>query len=83
MTAQVTHAMTETVTAGLAYGRYQVEDTFADDDLDNTNSIHRTVFWSPIDRVTFGQEIIWGNREDADGDSDSNVRLQASVQVNF
>lgn len=83
VTAQVTHAVTETITAGLAYGRYQAEDTFADGDLDNTNSVHGTVFWSPLDRVTFGQEIIWGNREDADGDSDSNVRLQASVQVNF
>jgi len=83
VTAQVTQALTPTVTAALAYGRYQAEDAFADEDLDNTNSIHGTLFWSPIKRVTFGSEVIWGNREDADGDSDSNVRLQGSVQVNF
>lgn len=83
VTAQITHDVTETVTAGIAYGRYQAEDTFADGDLDNTNSIHGSLFWKPIDRVTFGQEVIWGNREDADGDRDSNVRLQFAVQVNF
>jgi len=81
--AQVTHAVTDTVTAGIAYGRYQAEDTFADTDLDNTNSIHGTVFWKPINRLTIGNEVIWGNREDADGDSDSNIRLQFAVQVNF
>jgi hypothetical protein len=82
-TIQVGHNLTDNVQALLAFGRYEAIDSFRPGDLDNTNSVHATLFWSPIDFVTFGTEVIWGNREDADGDSDDNVRLQQSVQVSF
>ncbi len=82
-TVQIGHNITEDVQALLAYGRFESLDTFAPGDLDNTNSVHATVFWSPIDYLTFGSEVIWGNRENADGSSDDNIRLQQSVQVSF
>jgi len=83
VTAQVGQQVTEDLLALVAFGRYEAMDSFAPGDLDNTNSLHATLFWTPIDRLTIGGEVIWGNREDANGASDSNVRLQASVQVNF
>ena len=82
-TVQVGHNLTDNVQALLAFGRYEALDTFRPGDLDNTNSVHATLFWSPIDFVTFGTEVIYGNREDANGDSDDNVRFQQSVQVSF
>jgi len=39
--------------------------------------------FAPESTVTFDGEVIWRYREDANGVSDSNVRLQSSVQVNF
>lgn len=82
-TVQIGHNITEDVQALLAYGRFEALDTFAPGDLDNTNSVHATVFWNPIDYLTFGSEVIWGNRENADGSSNDNIRLQQSVQVTF
>lgn len=83
VTAQISQAFTPSLTGAVAFGRYQVEETFAPDDLDNVNTVHTSLFYSPLDRVTFGGEVIWGNREDADGASDDNIRLQGAVQVNF
>ena len=80
---QVSQAVTDEITVAAAFGRTQIEDTFAAGDLDNTNSVHGSLFWRPIERLMIGGEVIWGNREDADGTSDDNVRLQGSVQVNF
>lgn len=84
LTVGFSQALTDTLTAGVAYGRFQVEDRLdLDSDLANTNSVHTSLFWNPIDRLTFGGEVIWGNREDADGASDDNVRLQGAIQVDF
>ena len=82
-TVQVGHNITDNIQALLAYGRFESMDTFAPGDLDNTNSVHATLFWNPLDFLTFGTEAIWGNRENANGSSDDNLRLQQSVQVSF
>ena len=58
-------------------------DSFSGSDLDTVQTIHGSLFWKPIKRLTFGAEVIWGEREDADGSDDDAVRLQTSVQVNF
>jgi len=83
ITGQVSQAVTEEITVAAAFGRTEIEDSFAPDDLENTNSVHASLFWRPIERLMIGGEVIWGNRENADGQSDSNVRLQSSVQVSF
>ena len=80
---QISQKVTDEITVAAAFGRTEIEDSFAPDDLENTNSVHASLFWRPIDRLMIGGEVIWGNREDANGVSDSNVRLQSSVQVNF
>ncbi len=84
LTVGLSQALTDDLTAAVAYGRFQVEDQVdLGSDLANTNSVHTSLFWNPIDRLTFGGEVIWGNREDANGASDDNIRLQTAVQVNF
>ena len=83
ITAQVTQQITPTIKAGLAYGRYEVLDTFGPDDLEALNTIHGTLFWNPTERVTVGGEVIWGQREDDSGADDDALRFQTSVQVNF
>jgi len=81
--AQISQQLTDDITVAAAFGRSQFEDSFSPRDLDNTNSVHASLFWTPIERLMIGGEVIWGNREDADGRSDSNTRIQGSVQVNF
>ncbi len=81
--AQVQQKLTDELTLGVAYGRSKFKDTFGPTDLDNVNTVHGTLLWSPIKRLTFGAEVIWGNREDADGADDSALRFQGAVQVNF
>jgi len=79
----VTQKVADNVTVGLQYGRYESLDTFAAGDIDTLNTVHATVFYKPLPRVTLGGEVIYGDREDQDGDDDDAVRLQTSLQVNF
>lgn len=83
VTVAVRQQFAEDWAAGLAYGRFDVEDSFAPDDLDNVNTVHASLFWTPVDRLAVGAEVIWGDREDADGESDDAFRAQGAVQVNF
>ena len=82
-TAQVTQQITPSIKAGLAYGRYEVLDTFGPNDLEAVQTVHGSVFWNPTDRVTLGGEVIWGQRENEDGADDSAFRFHTSVQVTF
>lgn len=81
--AQIQQKLTDELTVALAYGRSEFMDSRMPGDLDNVNTVHGTLLWSPIPRLTFGAEVIWGNREDADGSDDDALRFQGSVQVNF
>lgn len=81
--AGVNQKVTDTVTVGLVYGRSQFEDSVRASDLDFVQTVHATALWSPIPRLTFGAEVIWGEREDAGGASDDALRLQTSAQVSF
>jgi hypothetical protein len=84
LTAGLSQDLTDELTAAVAYGRFQVEDQVAlGADLANTNSVHTSLFWNPLDRLTIGGEVMWGNREDEDGTSDDALRVQSAVQVNF
>lgn len=83
LTAQVNHKFTNKLTGALAYGLYDVSDTFAPDDLEQVQTLHATMFYKPTDRVTLGAEAIFGERENADGASRSITRLQTSVQFSF
>jgi len=82
-TAQVTHAFTDKLTGGLAYGFYSAEDTFAPTDSDQHQTVHASIFYKPVDRLTLGAEISWVERELASGASEDATRLQTSVQFSF
>jgi len=69
--------------AGLGCGYYSVEDTFAATDTDSIQSLHASLFYRPNGRVTFGGEVIRGERELVNGASDLIARLQTSVQFSF
>ena len=83
LTAQVTQQVTDKLSLGLSYGRYEALDTFGANDLEEVNTIHATAFYKPTKRVTLGGEVVWGNRVNEDGASDDALRLQTSVQLNF
>ena len=80
---QVRQQLTDTFAVAVAYGRAEFNDHQRGSDLDHVQTVHGSLFWSPVERVTFGAEVIWGERQDADGSNDDSVRLQTSVQVNF
>lgn len=80
---QVRQQLTDDFAVAFAYGRSEFNDHQVGSDLDHVDTVHVSAFWSPVQRLTFGAEAIWGDREDADGSDDDAVRLQTSVQVNF
>lgn len=81
--AQISHDFTDQVSAALAYSYYSVEDTFAPTDTDNLSIIHASLFYKPNKKVQIGAEVIYGEKELADGRDVDATRLQTSFQFNF
>lgn len=81
--AGIEQQLTSTVKAHAYYGYYEVDDTLFETDLETLQSAHLNVIWSPTKKWNVGGELIYGEREDVNGDRDDNLRLQGSVQVNF
>jgi len=77
------------LTAGLSGGWYHVQSSDHPSGAtlskvtDKLQSIHATLLWQPVKRVTFGGEIIYGKRYTLDGASDQNTRIQGSVKFSF
>lgn len=82
-TVGLSHAFTPTLTGAVTGGLYRVEDTFAPTDTRELRTVHLSAFYRPVERLTLGGEVIYGQRETADGRTGDNVRLQAALQVNF
>ncbi len=82
-TIGVSQELSPKLTAGLALGYYQVDDTFAPTDTDNVSTVHANLFYKPTDRLTIGAEIAYGRREIVTGASDNATRFQTSFQFNF
>lgn len=82
-TAQISHKFNDKWDVGLSYGFYEVEDTFAGTDTDQLQTVHASLFWHPVDRMTVGAEVSWGKRELVNAASEDATRLQTSVQFNF
>ena len=62
--------------------------------VDNTNFQEATAFhkgsyasgnllWMPADRILAGVELLWGKREDNDGNSGTDLRLQSTFKFSF
>lgn len=79
----IEQAITDKLTGRAYYGYYGVDETLLPSDLETLQSVHGNLTYALTERALIGGEISWGMREDADGDSDDNIRLQTSVQVNF
>ena len=91
--AGVKHRFTDTVMGQVVVGRQDFSNTpgvsdgfsraFSDGFLKRVNSVHTSVFWSPLSRLTIGGEVIYYDRETVRGDKVENIRLQTSLQVRF
>ncbi len=83
----ISQPFSPTVTGTLAVG-YVDTDTGNDTDAagilqDEVTSIHANVQWQPVDRLTYGLEYQWGERELSNGNDNSISRLQASAKWSF
>ena len=81
--AQVSHDFTDQVSAALAYSYYSVEDNFVGTRTDNLSIVHASLFYKPNKKVLIGAEVIYGERELANGLDEDATRLQTSFQFNF
>lgn len=80
----VNQALTESLNAQVGYGRYEVlDDLPIPASLEEVQTVHASLFYSPVERLTFGAELIYGERTDQSGESDDAFRLQTSAQVTF
>ncbi|MEM7547906.1 MAG: DcaP family trimeric outer membrane transporter [Pseudomonadota bacterium] len=78
------HKLTDSLTAQIGYGRYEVlDDIPIPASLDNVQTVHATLYYSPFKNVVLGAEAIWGERNNQGPGSDDALRLQTSVQYNF
>jgi DcaP outer membrane protein len=85
VTAYVDFAWTDQLSSALGYSFVEVDNT----DFQEPTAFHRAdyasvnLLWTPASNVMTGLELMWGRREDNDGDSGDDVRLQYSFKVSF
>ena len=78
------HRFTDTVMGQLAWGHHEIEDAMRlAAFFKSVTTLHASLFWSPLSRLTIGGEVIYYERENANGAEIDNIRLQTSVQVTF
>ena len=78
------HKFTDTVMGQFAWGHHEIEDAMRLlAAFKSVTTLHASLFWSPLSRLTFGGEVIYYERENANGAQIDNIRLQTSVQVSF
>ena len=78
------HKFTDTVMGQVVVGRHDIKDAqrlMAG--FKRLNTVHTSLFWSPLSRLTFGAEVVYYDKEVYTGDKIENIRLQTSVQVSF
>ena len=80
----VNHKFTDTVMGQVVVGRHYISDArrlLAA--FKKVNTVHTSIFWSPLSRLTIGGEVVYYDKEVPTGDKIENIRLQTSVQVHF
>ena len=78
------HKFTDTVMGQVAVGRHEIKDAqrlMAG--FKKVNTVHTSLFWSPLSRLTIGGEVVYYDKEEHTGDKIENIRLQTAVQVSF
>ena len=82
--AGIKHKFTDTVMGQVAVSRLHISDArrlMAD--FKRVNTVHTSIFWSPLSRLTIGGEVVYYDKENRFGNKIENIRLQTSVQVHF
>lgn len=79
------HQWTERLSSNLAYAFTDLEDIGqrAPDAIQSGGVGHFNLVWSPKEKLTTGLELIWGRRENADGDKGKATRVQTMVKYLF
>ena len=84
MVAGINHKFTDTVMGQVVVGRHHISDSNRlRAAFKKVNTVHTSLFWSPLSRLTIGGEVIYYDKEAPSGDKIENIRLQTSVQVSF
>ena len=84
MVAGINHKFTDTVMGQVVVGRHHISDSNRlQAGFKKVNTVHTSLFWSPLSRLTVGGEVIYYDKEAPSGDKIENIRLQTSVQVSF
>ena len=75
----------ESFRSTLVYGYTQVDnlDTQPDDAYYRAHRVGLSLIWSPAARIDLGTELLWGAREDKDGDTGDAVQLQLGATYRF
>ena len=80
----VNHKFTDTVMGQVVVGRHEIRDAQRlRAGFKRVNTVHTSLFWSPLSRLTFGGEVVYYDKEVYTGNKIENIRLQTSVQVSF
>ena len=78
------HKFTDTVMGQIVVGRHDIRDAKRlKAGFKRVNTVHTSLFWSPLSRLTIGGEVVYYDKEVYTGDKIENIRLQTSVQVSF
>ena len=78
------HKFSDTVMSQVVVGRHQISDARRlSAGFRRVNTVHTSLFWSPLSRLRFGVEVVFYDKEEDDGEKIENTRLQTSVQVSF
>jgi hypothetical protein len=75
----------EKTRSNFTFGAVQVDNPgFVDDDAyKRTIRLSGNLFWSPTKRIDLGGELLWGERENENGDSANASQVQVSLRYRF
>ena len=80
----VNHKFTDTVMGQISLGRGEIKDAQRlRAGFKRLNTVHTSLFWTPLSRLTIGGEVAYYDKEIYTGEKIENIRLQTSVKVTF
>jgi hypothetical protein len=85
MSAYVDLQWTKQLSSALGYSFTKVDNT----NFQEATAFHKgsyasgNLIWMPADRILAGIEFLWGKREDNDGNSGTDFRMQSSFKISF
>jgi hypothetical protein len=79
------HSWTDTLSSNLAYAWTDLEDigARAPDAIQSGGVGHLNLIWKPREKLSTGIELMWGTRENADGDDGDATRVQTMIKYLF